>query len=197
MKNDLRGRLARIGLALAALLPVTAHAHHVPGENHSILAGFSHPILGFDHLCAMLAVGLLAAQLGGRARWMLPSAFVAAMALGAALGAAGIALPFVEGGIWASLLVFGGVLAMAARLAPAQAAALVAVFAAFHGHAHGAEIPAQFSGLTFGLGVLAATALLHALGLLAGLGAQRLRQPAILRWAGAATLLAAFVLAVR
>src|SRR5579863_6508338 len=89
-----------------------AYAHVVPGDVHGFGSGFAHPLFGFDHVLAMVAVGLWAAQLGGRARWLVPASFVGVMALGGALAMAGLRVPFTEEGIMLSLLVFGILIAV-------------------------------------------------------------------------------------
>ncbi len=155
-------------LAAALLLPADAAlAHTGAGDASGLAHGFAHPIGGADHALAMVTVGLLAAQLGGRALWAVPAGFLGAMALGAALGAAGVGLPFLEAGITLSVVVLGAAVALGLR-SPVAAAALAAAFAVFHGVAHGAEMPADASGLAYGLGFVAATATLHAAGI--GLG---------------------------
>lgn len=160
--------------AALALAPGAALAHPGHHEAAGWTAGLHHPIGGLDHLLAMVAVGIIAGLLGGRALWMLPATFLAMMTAGAVLAAAGIVLPFVEPAIAASLVAFA-LLAVGARLVPLSAlAGLVGAFAVFHGAAHGAEMPETASGLAYGAGFLAGTALLHAAGLLAGLGLTRL-----------------------
>ncbi|MCA1367772.1 HupE/UreJ family protein [Bradyrhizobium sp. BRP14] len=144
-----------------------AFAHINPAEHGSLMAGLSHPLFGADHVLAMIAVGLWAAQIGGRALWTVPAAFVAAMALGFALAVAGAPLPFVEPAILASVVVLGLVVAMAARLNGPATTAVVAVFALFHGHAHGGELGTA-GAWSFAAGFMIATALLHVVGL--GLG---------------------------
>jgi urease accessory protein len=124
-----------------------------------------HPILGWDHLLAMVAVGLWAAQRGGRAVWILPVSFVGVMALGGIMGTSGIDLPGVETGILASVLVLGILIAAAARFPIAIGAAVVAIFALFHGHAHGTEMPQTSLGIAYSIGFCTATALLHASGI--------------------------------
>jgi urease accessory protein len=155
----------------AALLfaPSVAFAHPGHGEGGSLLAGLIHPLSGVDHLLAMTAVGLFAAHLGGRALWAVPATFVAAMALGGIFGAAGVSLPFAETAIALSVLVFG--LVIYSGMAPPVFAAMVLVgtFAIFHGHAHGAEMPVDGSGLLYGAGFMVATALLHGFGITLGL----------------------------
>ncbi len=154
--------------AAAALLPTTALAHTGVGGTAGFAHGFLHPVSGIDHVLAMVAVGLFAAHLGGRALWLVPLAFVGMMAVGGALGVAGVGLPFVEAGIALSVVVLGAAVALRLDLSTAAAMALVGIFAVFHGHAHGAEMPETASGLAYGLGFVAATAVLHAVGV--GLG---------------------------
>ena len=121
----------------------------------------------------MVAVGLWAAQLGGRALWGLPVTFVLMMALGGALGMSGAPLPWVEGGILASVLVLGALVALARRLPAAASMALVGAFAVFHGHAHGAEMPLAASPYSYGLGFALATSMLHATGIGTGVLLER------------------------
>jgi len=162
---------------LAALIlcfaPTLASAHTGLGATHGFSDGFSHPVSGLDHILAMMAVGFLAARIGGRAMWLVPLAFVAMTAAGGLTGMSGIGLPFVEVGIAASVLVLG--LAIAARmpLPAAGTALLVGFFAVFHGHAHGAEMPAGASGLAYGLGFVMATVALHAAGIGLAIGLDR------------------------
>ncbi|HSH46563.1 MAG TPA: HupE/UreJ family protein [Longimicrobiales bacterium] len=145
----------------------------------------------------MVAVGLLAAQRGGRALWALPVAFVAAMAFGGVLGMSGVTVPGVELMIVGSVVALGGLVALAARFPLAAASVAVAGFALFHGHAHGTEAPLAASGLFYGLGFLASTAVLHAAGIaavrLARAGAAT-RNPVWVRTAGAAISFAGLAL---
>ena len=138
-----------------------AHAGH---DHAGLLAGLAHPLLGLDHLLAMLAVGLWAAQQSGAARWALPLTFVASMLFGGLLGFAGLALPLLETGIAGSVLALGLLVAVAARLPLAAALGLTALFALGHGLAHGLELPALASPWGYATGFLAATAALHAAG---------------------------------
>ena len=149
---------------LLVFVPDTAHAHVGMGVE-SWAHGMLHPFLGLDHLCAMVAVGLWAAQMGGRALWLAPLTFVGVMALGGLSGMAAIALPFIEGGILMSLLVPGVSIAAAIRLPLAASLALVGFFALFHGYAHGAEMPRSVSGLNYALGFMLSTAVLHGVGI--------------------------------
>lgn len=190
----------RISLAAGMLVcaGVPAFAHLDPLAHGSFAAGLSHPLFGADHILVMVAVGLWAAQTSlqpGKkaALWLVPSAFVAAMSAGFLMALAGISLPFVEPAILASVIALGLLVAMAVRLPVAGSAAVVAVFALFHGHAHGAELGSA-GALQFGLGFVAATALLHGAGLALGLGANRFA-PTFMRIAGAITALAGLSLA--
>lgn len=156
--------------ALLALSPSLAFAHPGHGEAVGFAHGFMHPIGGLDHVLAMVAVGIFAANLGGRALWAVPATFVALMAVGGVLGMSGVEVPFVEIGIAASVIVLGAVVALRATNWPLGAAmAMVGAFAVFHGFAHGAEMPADASGLAYAAGFMAATAALHAVGVGAGL----------------------------
>ena len=185
-------RLSPFAVVLFACTP--AFAHVGVGPTGGFLNGFLHPLGGIDHLCAMLAVGLWAAQQGKRAVWAVPLAFVAMMGLGGALGMAGVSLPLAEQGIAASVLILGVLVAAAARLPLAAGTLLVAIFAVFHGHAHGAEMPQTASGLAYGAGFVAATALLHASGVALGLSLKKLNKPRVLRLVGAAVAACGVVL---
>jgi urease accessory protein len=182
--------------ALVVLASDAALAH--TGAEHvlSFAAGFKHPFTGFDHMLAMVAVGLWAGLNGGRALWAWPVAFVSVMLLGGALGISGIALPMVEAGILASVVVLGLLVLAAVRLPVAVGAILVAAFALLHGHAHGAELPANAAAVTYAAGFAAATAILHAFGIevahLAGSANGRLA----VRGAGALVAAAGVALAV-
>jgi len=169
------GRRARLGCCAAALAfaPGSASAHVGLGRTHGLVQGFFHPLSGSDHVLAMVAVGLFAAQLGGRALWLLPSSFIAVMAFAAAAGLAGVGLPFVEIGIALSLVALGSAIALRSRLPTLAAMALVGFFAMFHGYAHGAETPESTSGLLYGAGFICATALLLTIGVGSGLAIGR------------------------
>jgi urease accessory protein len=160
----------RQALTLAAaltLVPTAAFAHPGIGEMHGFTHGFAHPLGGLDHMLAMVTVGIFAWQLGGRALWLVPAAFVAAMALGGALAMTGVPVPMVETGIAASVIVLGATVALGIKAPVAIAMGLVGLFAIFHGHAHGAEMP--LASLPYGVGFIAATAMLHGIGIAAGL----------------------------
>lgn len=171
-------------LLLLVALPSLAFGHlghtHAEGLGH----GFMHPLLGLDHILAMVAVGIWAAQSGGRAIWAIPLSFIVAMAVGGALGLAGFTLPMVEPGILASVIILGILIACAARLPLMVSAALVAVFALCHGFAHATEMPVTASGLSYGLGFLMATALLHLAGVGVGVAVERLASSTYTRLTG-------------
>lgn len=163
--------IKRLALALSSLsLTVApAFAHLNPEEHGSLLAGVSHPLFGADHILAMVAVGLWAALLGGRAMWQVPSAFVGTMAVGFAAALTGAPLPFVEPVILASVVVIGLLAAVALKVPTWAGMAMVGFFAFFHGHAHGGELGSA-GALSFGIGFALSTALLHATGVGMGLG---------------------------
>jgi urease accessory protein len=157
--------------SLCALLlaPAAALAHAETGAASGFLSGLSHPISGLDHVVAMIAVGLWGAQLGPPAIWALPVAFPLMMAVGGFLGLIGMPLPGVEIGIALSAVLLGAMVLLEARPPLPAAVALVAFFAIFHGHAHGSELPPGESGLTYSIGFVIATGLLHAVGIGIGL----------------------------
>jgi urease accessory protein len=127
--------------------------------------GFMHPLGGLDHQLAMILVGIFAYQLDGRALWLVPLTFVGIMAVGGFLGIAGIPVPFIEIGIALSVIVLGAIVAFGVKVPVAVAMGIVGLFAIFHGHAHGSEMPMDASGVEYGLGFMLATALLHAVGI--------------------------------
>src|SRR5215831_5633806 len=158
----------RFCVAAFAFVPVAASAHVGAGDTHGFAHGFLHPLSGIDHALAMVAVGLFAACLGGRAPWLVPLSFVSVMALAGIAGSAGTKLPFVEIGIGMSIVVLGLAVALQLSVPTLVAMGLVGFFAIFHGYAHGMEMPQGVSGLFYGAGFICATTLLHALGV--GLG---------------------------
>jgi urease accessory protein len=175
LMNRIALRLAAASLVLVAAVAVPTIASAHPGHEGApgFIHGFLHPLGGLDHILAMVAVGLFAARLGGRALWLVPASFVVTMAVAGVAGMTGFALPYVEAGIALSILVLGAAIALEMTMPVAAAMGLVAFFAVFHGHAHGAEMPETMSGLAYGGGFIAATAALHALGLGLGLAIGR------------------------
>lgn len=189
--------MRRIALATALILGSIGTAlAHAPGAGEGgLAAGFAHPLLGLDHVMAMVAVGLWASQLGGRALWLVPASFVAVMAVGAALAQA-TPLPAVELGIIGSLVVLGALVAFSARLPVVAGALIVGIFALFHGHAHGAEMPEVDSAALFALGFVAATAVLHGIGVAAGLYWRSTASGWLVRAGGAAVATTGLVLLI-
>ena len=168
----MKRRLLLAALAFAAST-APAFAHLDPAEHGSLIAGFTHPLSGLDHILVMVAVGLWSAQIGRRAMWVVPAAFVGMMAFGFGLAVAGTHLPFVEPAILASVVALGLLIATVTRMETTACAAIVGVFALFHGFAHGGELGAA-GVLPFGAGFAIATALLHVAGIGLGLGVGRL-----------------------
>ena len=169
-------KLLLVLLAVAVLATDTAQAHVGAGPVNGFAHGFAHPWTGIDHILTMIAVGVFAFNLGGRALWVVPLSFVGMMMVGGALGMAGVAIPFVEAGIGFSVLALGLAVAFGLNLPTLAAMACVGLFAIFHGHAHGAEMPESASGLEYGAGFILATASLHAVGIGIGFGVGRLGQ---------------------
>jgi urease accessory protein len=163
-----------LGLFLAALTTIAAQAHTGHGSTLGFADGIGHPLSGIDHILAMVAVGMFAAQLGGRAVWLMPGAFIAMMAVGGALGISGIQLPFVELGIAASVIVLGALVALQSVTPTSIAMGLTGFFALFHGHAHGTEMPTDASCLSYAAGFSLATATLHVTGVALGRDLARL-----------------------
>jgi urease accessory protein len=182
--------------ALLLLLPTAAIAHTGVGEPTSFMHGLSHPVSGMDHLLAMLAVGLWAVQLGGKALWAVPSSFVILMVIGGLIGFSGVQIPFIEVGILASVLVLGALIASAYKLPVTYSALLVGIFAIFHGAAHGAEMPIEAAAMTYTIGFVLATVLLHSTGIAFGQFFQKIALHKFSRFAGGAIALGGLYLAV-
>jgi urease accessory protein len=187
-------RFIRIAAAVSLVaVPGAALAHPGHADVAGFSQGFAHPLGGLDHVLAMVAVGVYAALLGGRALWAVPAAFVGAMATGAALGAAGVPMPHVEIAITLSVVALGLAVALRIGLPTLGAMTLVGLFAVFHGHAHGAEMVMEAGGPAYAAGFLLATALLHGAGLAAGLLTAR-SAPRLAPMAGGAMALAGVAL---
>ena len=174
-------------LALAlAIIPSVVFAHD--GKNlpyGSFIGGLIHPVLGYDHLLAMLSVGILSAQIGGRAIWTVPATFVGVMGLGGALGLIDVGLTSIEAGIAASLIVLGLIIAADRRLRTLVMMAGVGFFAIFHGYAHGAEMPTVAEPVKYALGFMTGTALIHIAGVVVGHTAMQYQKgPLVLRVGG-------------
>lgn len=160
-------RLAIVGLLMSFSSLTLAHAEQ--GVAGGLISGLLHPVLGLDHLVAMVAVGLWGAQLGVPAIYLLPIVFPVVMAVGGLLAVAGMPLPFIELGIALSALALGAAVALNLRPPLWLSAIIVGVFAVFHGHAHGAEMPSAANPLAYGIGFVVATGLLHLAGIAIGL----------------------------
>jgi urease accessory protein len=174
-------------------LSTAAQAHTGVGDTSGFAHGFLHPIGGIDHVLVMVAVGLFAVHLGGRALWLVPLAFVSMMIVGGTLGMAGMQLPLAEIGIGLSVVILGLAVAFGLNLPTVAAMAMVGLFAIFHGHAHGAEMPESTSGLEYATGFVIATATLHGCGIGIGLLLGKLSEAQgtrVSRFAGGAMALA-------
>jgi urease accessory protein len=194
MFNNFNGFTRRFFLSvstftLAISIPAIAQAHVGAGETVGFWHGLQHPIGGLDHILAMLAVGLWAAQLGGHAVWSVPLAFVSVMSFGGVLGIFNMPIPFVEQGIVVSNLILGGLVLMATRLPLAASISIVGLLAIFHGYAHGAEMPTQASALEYAAGFMVATAILHLSGISIALLMNRLLSKQSVRFAGGGIIL--------
>ncbi|YBV94076.1 HupE/UreJ family protein (plasmid) [Phyllobacteriaceae bacterium JZ32] len=185
MIPSMKIRKAVLGAALLVSWVLPAHAHVGVGETSSFIAGFGHPFSGLDHMTVMIAVGLWAALKGGKAIWAWPGAFVGVMLVGGVLGMLHVPVPFVEPGILASVVTLGILVALAIDVPVSLGAAVIGLFALFHGHAHGTEVPENAAGIAYLAGFALATVLLHAVGIAAGLGLG-LRLRGLVRGAGAA-----------
>jgi urease accessory protein len=182
-------------IATVALLPGVALAH-TGHEVSGFISGLAHPAGGADHLLAMLAVGLWAARLGGRALWLVPLAFVATMLLGNLLALSGVSLAFTEQGIGLSVVVLGLLLAVAARFITPICMAIAAGFALFHGLAHGAEMPLDASGFSYAAGFAIATLALHLVGMILGKLGTEARSGLFTRLSGGAIAMTGMVMVV-
>ena len=161
-------KLVATAIALVLFAGV-ANAHQGSGSSGGFISGLLHPVFGWDHVIAMVAVGLWGAFLGNPAIWVLPVVFPLVMAFGGALGVIGVPVPSVETGIAMSAVVLGAMVALAVRPPIWVAAVIVGVFAIFHGHAHGTELPVAANPLAYSLGFVIATGMLHLSGIAFGL----------------------------
>lgn len=195
MKPHTTSRTTHFSAARTRALTITAlilgagwaQAHPGTGPHaHGFAPGIIHPLSGWDHLCAMIAVGIYAAQRGGKARWMLPLTFLGCMTLGGLTGLDRSPIPGLEQALAASVLVLGLLVALAARLPLLASVPLIAVFAWFHGFAHGAEMGSGADSLNYCLGFLVATGLLHTVGYGLGTLSQRIHWQPVVRLTGGA-----------
>ena len=188
---------AAVLAAVAVTATLAAAAHQQGGQAIGFVAGFFHPLSGLDHVLAMIAVGLWGAQLGPPALWLLPLTFPMVMAFGGMLGLMGVAFPGVEIAIALSALLLGAMVLLEARPPLAVATALVGLFAVFHGHAHGTELPEGASGVLYSIGFVVATGCLHATGIAIGSIHRFRRGRVALRAAGALVAIGGIYFLVR
>jgi urease accessory protein len=180
----------------ASIMKISLFAHTGIGHSFGFLSGFFHPIGGADHILAMFAVGLWAAQMGSRALWTVPLSFIVMMLAGAALGLNGVDIPFIESGILASILVLGMMIGLGIKMPLLFSSAVVGFFAVFHGSAHGLEMPLDVGGFEYALGFILATAMLHAAGMSLGLFMHKISKSKISRFTGGTIAAAGIVLSV-
>src|SRR5258707_4533487 len=197
LRTNALGLLAiAVPLVLAAVTtPALAHSEN--GVAIDFWGGFTHPIFGPDHVIAMVAVGLWGAFLGAPAIWTLPVVFPLVMAVGGALGVAGLPLPGVETGIAVSAIMLGGMVAFAAKPPLWIAAVLVGAFAIFHGHAHSAELPVGADAIAYSMGFVIATGMLHVSGIAFGALSRWPAGRVAVRTAGAVIAVIGFAYLVR
>lgn len=191
MAGVLRSPGAWLPILALGLLVLSDHpaAAHIVGRAAGFSSGFEHPLTGWDHFLAMLSVGLWGAQMGGRSVWTLPVTFPLIMALGGIAGMAGLPMPDVELGIALSIMVLGAAIAACWRPNPVVALALIAVFAVFHGYAHGAELPRAADPADYAVGFVLATGMIHVLGVGVGLFLSRIHKGVLVRLLGGAIAL--------
>jgi urease accessory protein len=169
---------------LILALPNYVFAHGLGG--HGFSSGFFHPFSGLDHLLAMVAVGIISTQISNKAIWKLPVAFVIFMVIGGLIAFGGLMIPLTEIGIAISVLIFGVFIAFSKKVSLKWAIACVALFAIFHGHAHGTEIPIIASPLLFAIGFILSTVILHISGVMIGHYASKTEVSTnVLRYTGA------------
>jgi urease accessory protein len=186
-------QLILICIILIGELPHQALAHIVVGQTDSFASGIAHPLHGTDHVLAMLAVGLWGVLAGGRAIWVWPMAFVATMLAGFIAATLGLQMPFVEPAIWSSIIILGLLVALAVEAPVWFGAALIGLFAFFHGHVHGTDVTAA-SLIPYAAGFALATAGLHAVGIGLGLFAEHSIGKVALRAMGGLTVLSGIAL---
>jgi urease accessory protein len=191
MKSRLTTLLA-LPVTMLAYIP-TAGAHSMGAEGAGFITGLAHPFMGLDHLLAMIAVGIWAAQTGGSAIWRLPLSFVVMMATAALFGASGHGLPAFEPLIAGSVIFLGFMVVFAVRMPINLSMLLVGLFAVFHGYAHGLEMPQASSAILYGSGFVLATSLLHLIGI--GLGKVAYRKHLLSRLSGSIIAIAGLYLA--
>jgi urease accessory protein len=191
MKSKL-ATLLTLSVTMLAYIP-TAGAHNIGAEGAGFITGLAHPFMGLDHLLAMIAVGIWAAQTGGSAVWRLPLSFIVMMAFAALISASGFSLPALEPLIAGSVVLLGLMVVFSIRLQINLSMLLVGLFAVFHGYAHGLEMPQASSAILYGSGFVLATSLLHLIGI--GLGKVAYRKHVLSRLSGSIIAIAGLYLA--
>jgi urease accessory protein len=191
MKSRLAALLT-LSVTMLAYIP-TAGAHNIGAEGAGFITGLAHPFMGLDHLLAMIAVGIWAAQTGGSAVWRLPLSFIVMMAFAALISASGFSLPALEPLIAGSVVLLGLIVVFAIRLPINMSMVLVGLFAVVHGYAHGLEMPQATSAILYGSGFVLATTLLHLIGI--GLGKATYRKHLLSRLSGSIIAIAGLYLA--
>jgi urease accessory protein len=196
--HDRSNRLVLIISLLGSLLvPSAAFAHHAEWmKGKPFIQGLSMPVHGLDHMLVTFAVGLIAVQIGGYALWAVPAAFSLLLLLGGVINVSGIAIPFAEHAIFASIIVLGGLLAYRRQLSLLVGLAVVGFFAIFHGVALVGEGPHNGWFLVFAAGCLIAAWAVLGSGMALGLLLKRLNQTQAIRYGGWAMIGAAALIAV-
>ncbi len=170
---------------LLLLVPDLANAHETHANGNGFMIGLSHPVLGLDHLLAMISVGVVSAVMGGTSIWLVPLVFITNMLIGGLLGGYAIPVPGIEYGIIFSVIALGAVLAIDKQIPSVIVMLLVGYFGLMHGHAHGSEMPEMTNPLLYGTGFVMGTVGLHLFGVLIGVGANKVpRGSEILRVTG-------------
>jgi len=183
-------KFRKLFFLILILTPQVLFAHDTGDVAGGLSSGFLHPFTGFDHVVAMIAVGIWGTQLKQPAIWLLPVTFPVVMAFGAMLGVIGVPLPGIEIGIALSAIVLGGAICFEAKPELWVAAIIVGIFAIFHGYAHGAELPGSVQPLAYGVGFVVGTGTLHAIGISLGLLEKVKKGDKIIRVFGALIALA-------
>jgi urease accessory protein len=183
-------------IKLFLCFPITAVAHTGISIEFNFFAGLAHPISGIDHVLAMIAVGILATQIGGKALWGLPSAFITTMIIGGALGALQIHVPLIEAGIIASLLILGSIIATTTQFSIAVNVCIVGFLAIFHGLAHGLEMPSTDFAIAYGSGFTLTTTILHGTGIVIGTTLNKLQLLDFQRLVGGTIVVSGIALAI-
>jgi len=175
-----------LAIALLLLFPTLASAHEIGSGGGGFLSGLLHPVLGLDHFLAMVSVGMLSAQIGGRAIWTVPATFVGVMLIGGILGITAVPFVPVELGIAFSVFALGVALAANRHVPIGASMIFVSIFALFHGYAHGAEMPVMAHPALYALGFIVGTSAIHVLGVIIGLATEKAPKGAtLLRIVGA------------